>query len=288
MSEEIKIDNEKPVPALGPYEDIYIYLLSGMVREKEEMNLGDAFIGNWVEDKSSFLFFSRPSQEIVIRLLDECADLELVDDYRFSYEEWQGGGLDPVQVDLFSIIPPWLEAESNGGVAPIILDPGVVFGNGLHPTTGDCLRALSFAQRQKPIIEVLDLGTGTGILALAAARLGAKHVLAVDLNPLCVKTAMANVKQNQLTGVIDVVEGPADKFITGSADLVVANIHFDVVEGLLNAGALAVPERVILSGLMRSQFRKIKVLLEKQGFYVVREWDHEMTWYTTLACRLTA
>ena len=287
MSEEIKIDNEKPVTALGPYEDIYIYLLSGVVREKEEMNFGDSFIGNWVEADSSFLFFSRPSEDIVGRLLDESGGLELVDDYRFSYEEWQGGGFDPLQVDLFSIVPPWMKINVNQGVTPIVLDPGVVFGNGLHPTTRDCLRALSFAQRQKPIVEVLDLGTGTGILALAAARLGARHVLAVDLNPLCVKTAMENVKQNELTGVIDVVEGPADKFITGSADLVVANIHFDVVEGLLNAGALAVPERVILSGLMRSQFRKVKVLLEKQGFHVVREWDHEMTWYTTLAWSLT-
>lgn len=286
LSVEPRKDRKEPAGSCGPYDHLYIYLLNGLLREKEEACLGDSFIGNWVEADSSFLFFSRPSEDAVGRILEKNRKLELVDNYRFSYEEWQGGGLDRFEVDLFSIAPPWIENGRNQGVLPIVLDPGVVFGNGLHPTTRDCLRALIFAQKREPLGKVLDLGTGTGILALAAALLGAEHVVAVDLNPLCVKTALQNVRWNQLTGVIDVFQGPAERFVRGSPDLIAANIHCEVVEEILNSGAFAASKRVLLSGLMRSEVRKVKAILENCGFDVVRQWDHEMTWHTVLACNI--
>ena len=149
-----------------PCPDLYIYLMKGVLRERDEEFLGNAFIGNWVEGESSFLFFSSPSRERVMGLLNECPDLEFDDDYHFSYDEWQGGGLDVSEIDPFVIVPPWLKNQPDNNAIKILLDPGVVFGNCLHPTTRDCLRALSLVAGETELGRVLDLGTGTGVLRL--------------------------------------------------------------------------------------------------------------------------
>jgi ribosomal protein L11 methyltransferase len=265
-----------------PYEDLYIYLLQGKVEELYGQDLGRSFIGNWEEDNSSFLFFSRPAQQEIELLLKRKEDLVLLDDYKFSYEEWQGGGLEPIKIDRFLVCPPWSKVDTDKNEIRIILDPGVVFGNGLHPTTRDCLRALSYAAKDQIFTNLLDLGTGTGILALAAARIGARTVIAVDLNPLCVKTAEKNVRLNNLENIIQVVKGRAEDFLEQDADLVVANIHHKVVADLLKEKAFRKNKRFILSGLMRSQAREIKAEMNKYGMFLLKEWDYEMTWYTML------
>ena len=265
------------------YQDLYIYMIKGLVSERDELLFGDAFLGTWVEDNSSFLFFSKPSREIVTKLIKNCADLSLLDNYHFTYEQWQGGGIGPIWVDGFLIVPPWLDMSANEGSVKILLDPGVVFGNGLHPTTRDCLRALTCAKRQGPFDKVLDLGTGTGILAVAAARLGAREVLALDLNRLCVKTAGENVRLNKLVDIVQVVEGRASHFADEPADLVVANIHYNIINELIEKRDFIDNDRLIISGLMRSQYRAVKNQLERHHFQILREWDYEMTWFTVLA-----
>lgn len=266
-----------------PCPDLYIYLMKGVLRERDEEFLGNAFIGNWVEGESSFLFFSSPSRERVKGLLNYRPDLELDDDYHFSYDEWQGGGLDVLEIDPFVIVPPWLKNQLDNNAIKILLDPGVVFGNCLHPTTRDCLRALSLVAGETELGRVLDLGTGTGVLAIAAALLGAKNVLAIDLNPLCVKTAKKNVELNHQQKVIHVIEGKAGDFVDEPMDLMVANIHHEVVKSLLEKSSFKKRIKLIISGLMRSQYREIKEQLERRGFKPLREWDHDTTWFTILA-----
>jgi len=266
-----------------PYKDLYIYLLNGPVKEQYERHFGDAFVGNWVEDDSSFLFFGQPAQKEVDRLLEICPDLELIESHQFTYEQWQGGGLEPFRIDDFVVVPPWEKELSEDTGLRILLDPGVVFGNGLHPTTRDCLKALSLANRLRPFKKVLDLGTGTGVLALAAASLGAESVLGVDINPLCIKTALKNVELNGLQEIIRMVAGPAENYVDEPADLVVANINHAVLERLLDSGVFRDAERFIISGLFRSQFRDVKTRLEMMHYRVLREWDHDMTWFTLLA-----
>lgn len=267
----------------NPYKDLYVYLLSSMLSRYDEQMLGDAFLGNWVEEGNSFLFFSQPSKDVVVKISSKYSNIELVEDHYFTYEQWQGGGLDAVRIGRFLIVPPWLEAEGGEGLIKICLDPGVVFGNCLHPTTRDCLKALSLVAEKGQMGRVLDLGTGTGILAIAAALLGAKRVLAVDLNPLCVKTARENVKLNHLEGKVGVMEGSAEDIVGQSADLVLANIHHEVIKGFLKKKSFNKKRKLIISGLMRSQYREVKFELERSQFRVLCEWDHEMTWYTVLA-----
>lgn len=284
MSEYGKRVDKKGRGAGKPYQDLYIYLIKGLVTEADEANLGKAYLGNWIEGESSFLFFWLPSGKSVLRVLEDRSDLELVEEYHFTYEEWQGGGLEPFRIEHFLISAPWEDNAGAGqGETKILLDPGVVFGTGLHPTTRDCLRAMVYLQREGPFERVLDLGTGTGILALAAAFLGAGRVLAVDSNPLCVKTARRNVALNHLEGTIRVVEGNAEDLIFQDAELVTANIHHDVMAGLFKNNGFPDKKWLILSGLMRSQARDVKEALKKQRFYLAHEWDHEMTWYTLLA-----
>ncbi|PKN29087.1 MAG: hypothetical protein CVU64_09930 [Deltaproteobacteria bacterium HGW-Deltaproteobacteria-21] len=265
-----------------PYHNLYVYLLDGIVPEAEESALGSGFIGNWVEGENSFLFFSMPAQERVAMLLKSKPDLGLLEDYHFLYEEWQGGGLEPLRISPFLIVPPWMHMDANRDEIKIVIDPGVVFGTGFHPTTRDCLRAVSRLSRTAVLGRVLDIGTGTGILGMAAASMGATEVWGVDANPLCVKTAQRNVRLNHLENRMTIERGNAEDFTDKPAETVLANIHFDAVMKLMEAPAFREKEWFVLSGLMRSQARDLKMVLVRHGLQVVEEWDCDMTWYTML------
>ncbi|MDY7036047.1 MAG: 50S ribosomal protein L11 methyltransferase [Thermodesulfobacteriota bacterium] len=266
----------------GPYENLYIYYFQGQVDDKHERHFGEHFLGNWVEENNSFLFFSRPSHEIISGIIQRQPGLELIDDYFFTYDQWQGNGLTSIRIENVIIVTPWEDKEIDKGEKKIIIDPGMVFGSGLHPTTRDCLKALIYLQRHDPVERVLDLGTGTGILALTVASLGAKNVLAVDLNPLSVKTTQKNIQLNHAEKVITVIKGKAEDFVHETADLVVANIHFEVIARLIEKKCFKDKRWLIISGLMRSQARDVKAKLEAYDLQVKHEWDHEMTWYTLL------
>jgi len=129
---------------------------------------------------------------------------------------------------------------------------------------------------------VLDIGTGTGILALTAIKLGADKAVAVDLNPLSVKTARRNVALNGLNEHVRVVEGRAEDVLAEQTDLAVANVHYEVIVQLMSHEEFLSKPWVIISGLMRSQARDVKAEMEKRGMTLIQEWDKDTTWYTML------
>jgi ribosomal protein L11 methyltransferase len=265
-----------------PYQDLYIYYLEGPVQREEEPRLGSHFLGNWIEEDSSFLFFSRPTRELIQGMVDTNEGLRLIDEFHFTYEEWQGGKIEPFTVPPFFIVPPWKDSKDHKGGIKILLDPGVVFGTTLHPTTRDCLSALARMYEEYQIDRVLDLGTGTGILAVGAALLGAGSVLAIDINPLAVRTALSNVKLNGLEEKIEVKEGLAEKWGDHLSDLVIANIHYDVIIELIKGDGFLKKKWFIFSGLMRSQAENIRLALSEYPTEIVQEWNHEMVWHTFL------
>ena len=270
----------------GPYRDLYIYFIDGRVRVEDEPEFEEGFLGNWVEDESSFLFFSYPAVDWISALVAKIPELNFVDEYHFSYDQWQGCELEPFTMGDFLVTPPWKDQSDIPGEKKILLNPGVVFGTGLHPTTKDCLRAMAHLRRCFDFRRVLDIGTGTGILALAAIRLGADKAIAVDLNPLSVKTARRNVALNGLEDHIRVVEGRAEDVLAERADLAIANIHYEVIVQLMAHEEFLSKPWVIISGLMRTQARDIKAEMEKRGMKLIQEWDKDMTWYTMLMkCR---
>ena len=262
-----------------PCQELYIYYLKGRVAPDQALQ-DPAFIGNWEEEQDSFLFFSNDSEPLVQGLLARQPQLELADCFEMTFDQWHGGPLRPFHVGQLHVTPPWLADGQADGAPSILLDPGVVFGTGTHPTTHDCLTALQSAFERQPVARVLDLGTGTGLLALAAARLGASHVVAVDLNALAAVTALRNVRMNAMADRILVVRGDAKNFMDLPCDLMVSNIHYEVMRLLVTAPGFRAKKQFILSGLLRSQAREIEHQLMQGPARILEKWDRDGIWYT--------
>ena len=269
----------------SPYDDLYIYYLKGHLQSSQLQPMKN-YIGNWREDDFSFLFFSHPSRSIVADLIAAHPEVSLIDDYHMTYEQWHGGDFQPCRIGSFSITPSWHPINTNRRLPStqqqIVLDPGVVFGTGLHPTTQNCLHALETVYKTDKIHSVVDLGTGTGLLAIAAARMGSESVLAVDNNLLAARTAQHNVHLNHLRNKVMVVQGSAEDFIARRSHLLVANVHFDVILKLIQSDDFYHHKYFILSGMMRSQAKELMSLLSARSVDILSHWSHQHIWFTYL------
>ena len=189
-----------------------------------------------------------------------------------DYKAWQAGEeLKPFRVGNLVICPPWEIPEMNEGDVLVQLDPCVVFGTGYHATTRCCLEALwGIYQRERPK-NVLDLGTGSGILALACRKWGAERVLAVDCNELAVETALRNSLLNGEAERIEVRQGKAEDFIEEEADLVCANLHIQAMESLLGKAAFFRKRWFVLSGLFVKDAEEIERRLNQRASEPIRD-----------------
>lgn len=267
--------------ALRPESVLHIYYLAGTI-PKEHRIINEAFVGNWEEDGFSFLFFLQPSLVEVEKTVGHYPRLELLDTYEMTYAEWQGGSVDPVRIGRFFLRPPWDTTTPLQGEIAITLNPGVVFGNGTHPTTRDCLEAMEIACSGNTVKTMCDLGTGTGVLALAAAKLGCPKCLAIDFNHLAATTAQANVRLNGLEGRILVVSGRAEELLTRPCDLLVANIHYAVMKNLVRSEGFLKQKWFVLSGLMNSEAERITDFLRTQPVIMLKHWHQNGVWNTFL------
>ena len=178
------------------------------------------------------------------------------------------------------IQPSWLALEAERAADVILtLDPGMAFGTGLHPTTQMCLQAIE--QLTRPGSTMLDVGTGTGILAIAAAKLGASAVLGVDNDRLAVAAASENAAKNDVASQITIREGTLAEVPLAPYDLVVVNFLAPVIVGLLREGGLlgyvAPAGQLVLSGIIDEQAPQVIAALTAAGGSVhemltVRDW----------------
>ena len=180
------------------------------------------------------------------------------------------------------IWPTWLPRDTDDDVRPddvvLVLDPGMAFGTGLHPTTQGCLRALEDIVEPGAGLSVLDAGTGSGILAIAAARLGATEIAAFDTDSLAVRATQENAAQNGVEHLIHVWRGELDSVRSETSrdiwDVVVANILAPVIIGLLGEKGLldyvAANGRLILSGIILEQGAAVEQAIESAGGRVER------------------
>jgi ribosomal protein L11 methyltransferase len=268
---------------IGPDGELYIYYLKGRLKPEKRM-FQKNFIGNWEEEGDSILFFSSAANRQIERVLLRQPQLRCIDTYHMTYRQWLGEAFSTFEQGKFRIMPPWestdAASEASSDTLSIILDPGLVFGTGTHPTTRDCLAALELAARSMHFSTVLDLGTGTGLLALAAARLGSRWAVGVDLNLLAARTARNNVALNQLEDRVAIIQGRAEDIIACKADLVIANIHYDVMRHLINSRGFPAKRHFILSGLMRSEAKDIVDRLARLPVVILKQWTRDGIWHT--------
>ena len=174
------------------------------------------------------------------------------------------------------IRPPWREYQRREGDIVIELDPGMAFGTGLHPSTQLCLIALE--ERMRPGMRVLDVGSGSGVLTISAARLGAAAIDALDVEPVAVRATRDNIARNGLKTPVRVAVGTVEETeeFAGKYDLVVANIIARIIIELAPAltAACAPGGRLITSGIIIDRADEVRAALAAQGLTAVEQ--HQM------------
>lgn len=213
----------------------------------------------WLHSRVVALF--EPDADVAALLAQACAAIGLTSVPAWSVDEvaeqnWvqlTQSQFDPIRVsERLWIVPSWHESPDPAAVN-LILDPGMAFGTGSHPTTRLCLEWLE--RNVSAGATLLDYGCGSGILAIAAARLGAGRVAGVDIDPQAVEAARANAERNGVTALFADSTQP----VAGEYDLVVANILSNPLRVLAPAICAHVSSggRLALSGILREQAEEI-------------------------------
>lgn len=195
----------------------------------------------------------------------------------FAEEDWSNSW--KVHFKPFAIVPglvirpSWESYAPQEGEVVLEMDPGMAFGTGHHATTSLCMAHIREVLRQQPGAKVLDVGTGTGILAMASALWGAEELLGIDNDPLAVDAARVNVAKNGLDGKLRIEMTPLAQ-VEGSFGLVVANIIHDVLVAMADDLARLVASEgvLVLSGILAGeQAANITRVFTGRGFSLVAE-----------------
>lgn len=170
--------------------------------------------------------------------------------------------------DRVVIKPTWESYEPEAGEVVIELDPGAAFGTGTHATTSMCIRQLE--RLVKPGMTVFDVGTGSGILSIISAKLGAKEIQAVDYDDSVLKIVEENLAQNDVQDVVSVAQSDLMQNIHGKAELVIANIIADIIIRLFDQldEHLEPGGTLLTSGIIEDRIEDVLAAAEANGYAV--------------------
>ncbi len=186
-----------------------------------------------------------------------------------------------------AVKPTWREYDPKPGQQVIEIDPGMAFGTGTHPTTSLCIELLE--QFARPKHAVLDVGTGSGILLIAAAKLGAGRLTGIDLDPMAVEVAGRNLAQNHIDPqIVELYCGDLARAVSGTYDLVVANILAETILLLLDdVGRTLKPDGIfICSGIIEAYQSAVAEKMIAGGFDIL-EIKREGDWVAFAGRRAT-
>lgn len=220
------------------------------------------------------LYDQPPDAAFLTRLMGYAVTVVLLPDRDWILKSQEG--LPPVRAGRFFVYGAHDAAEVPPGVIPIRIEAGLAFGTGHHETTALCLEALSHLAGRRRFARVLDLGCGTGVLAIAAAKLWREPVLATDIDPIAIEVARENARGNGVAPLVRgaVAEGLAHPAIRGRApfDLICANILAGPLTKLAPglSAALAGCGVALLSGLLRNQENLVLSFYRAQGLVLLR------------------
>ena len=228
-----------------------------------------------------------PVQEIrnVILAADSGAAVETGSSPPVDWSSWRAS-VGAHRIGALTISPPWLASNSDPSHT-IVIDPAMAFGTGEHATT----RGVILLMQQIPTIpqSVVDLGAGSAVLSIAAARLGARRAVAIELDPDAIGNAEANVAANSVRHRVHVIQGDAGTLLPllAPADLVVANIVSSVLVGMmpLITSSVSAGGHAILSGILAEERDAMLTAISREQWRVVAE-HHEEMWWTVLIVRL--
>lgn len=267
MFGEIYALDPNDFPAKGVILKAYLPVSSFLVETVEEVKLAIKNLSNYGINVGE--------NEIAISEVNE-------EDWATAWKKYYH----PVKIsERFTIVPTWETYEPVSTDELIIeLDPGMAFGTGTHPTTVMCLQALEKTVKSGDY--VTDVGTGSGVLAIGAALLGAKHVHALDLDEVAVRSAKINVKLNNVEHIADVVHGNLLDNVEQQSDVVVANILAEIIMSFTDDAFQIVKEggMFITSGIIGAKKEDVKESLETAGFIIVEVMMME-DWVTILSMK---
>ena len=190
-----------------------------------------------------------------------------------NQEDWESAWkqyFKPVHVtDRIVVKPEWEEYSPQEGEIVIEIDPGMAFGTGTHETTSMCINQIE--KNLKAGDRVIDIGSGSGILSMAAVLLGAEKATGVDLDPVAVRVALENVELNNLQDKIDILNGNLTDVIREKADIVVANIMADIILILLEDVREFIKDDglFISSGIIQEKRAAVEARLLEKNFSIV-------------------
>jgi ribosomal protein L11 methyltransferase len=242
----------------------------------------DGLVGVWPEPPFYYAFYKCEALASIEEWLRSNPGWESGSQYSIPYEKWQDISVSHLEIGPFKI--ELTGGASSRGAGDVVdreqekislrIDPGIVFGSGLHATTQGCLLALAELFNLGSIHTAMDFGTGTGILAIACAALGARSILAIDAVPLALRVASKNAALNGLSDRIGFLAADRLGVVDVRPDLLLMNVEWPSMEKILHGDEWRRARDVVLAGFLPGRTEQIGELA-LPGFKVVRTFSHQ-------------
>lgn len=255
------------------FEEESVEIIDELNQQKDTWDFVDESVLEIDETKTKIrCYFSEDEESLAEEIANAVKNLASVEITTTDDKDWANNWkkyYHPLEIgNHIAIKPTWEEYENKDRIV-IDIDPGMAFGTGTHETTYLCLEALEQYVEKDDLI--FDIGCGTGILGIAAIKLGAEKVLAVDIDDKCIEATEENAKLNNTLDKMEIYEGNLLDVITSSADIIVSNIIAEII-------ATMIPElkkhfkgkkTFIASGIITEKIYIVKDALEKEGFEIL-------------------